>query len=591
MKIDRQADILKAYGKIEGIKHDLKLLESRLDAAPLWLPAASLKIQCNQAVRIIDSIADRFERKLVATIIGPSGSGKSTLFNALAGVDDLSAIGRRRPTTGNLIVFSDESEDAQPLAEALGSESVEIRSGAGVLPEQVILIDTPDTDSAAHPKHAPILRAAIDHSDMLICVFDSENPKRRDHVDFLTPFVHRFHGESLVGVMNKCDRLDEQELKNHILPEFTGYLRSAWRNSVDRVLCISARRHLHDPQWDESAGPKHDFDQFGELKNLVFDTLGRSGYMVDRRVENARSLHDFVFTEVRREASRDRLSLERAVRQLRAAEQEAMMSAVSAMKGDDFRQPFGVNIMVYQKLSQMWVGPVGWMIAIWARLLIFGSGIISMFRFGRPFRQLFGMISALRHFKESKSAMAEPQKTQQVDAALRNYRLAVTQNWPDIAECLIKGRFAGPVRRIEDVLAGSDDVSEKLSDIWSETLDREIQRLTRKLSGFLVQLLFNAPGIAILGYTGWLTLRGFVAGNYFAGDFFLHAFWAISIVLLLSFFLLQVCIRLAAGGERITVRAFENMKKEADRVDGIIMNNPVKFQLETVLDLATFSPS
>jgi energy-coupling factor transporter ATP-binding protein EcfA2 len=264
MKIDRQPDILKAYGKIEGLKHDLKLLESRLNAASLWLPAASLKPQCHQAVRIIDGIAERFERKLVATIIGPSGSGKSTLFNALAGVDDLSPIGSRRPTTGNLIVFNDESEDARLLAEALGSDSVEIQSSAAaVLPEQVILIDTPDTDSTAYLKHAPILRAAIDHSDMLICVFDSENPKRRDHVDFLTPFVHRFHGESLVGVMNKCDRLDEQELKNHILPEFTGYLRSAWRNSVDRVLCISARRHLHDPQWDESAGPKHDFDSSG----------------------------------------------------------------------------------------------------------------------------------------------------------------------------------------------------------------------------------------------------------------------------------------------------------------------------------------
>jgi hypothetical protein len=297
-----------------------------------------------------------------------------------------------------------------------------------------------------------------------------------------------------------------------------------------------------------------------------------------------------VFTEVRRETSKDRASLETAVRQLRAAEQDAMMSAVAAMKGDDSRQPFGVNILVYQKLSQMWLGPVGWMIAIWARLLIFGSGIVSMFRFGRPFQQLFGMISALRHFKESKSAMAEPQQAQWLDAALRNYRLAVMQNWPDIAECLVKGRFSYTVRGTEDVLAGSDEVSEKLSDLWSETLDLEIQRSARKLSGFLVQLVFNAPAIAILGYTGWLTLRGFIAGDYFVGDFFLHAFWAIGIILLLSFFLLQACIRLTAGAEGITARAFENMKKEADRVDGII-RNPVKFQLETVLDLAASSSS
>jgi len=72
--------------------------------------------------------------------------------------------------------------------------------------EHVLIIDTPDTDSMAYQKHGPLVRDAIGRSDMLICVFDSENPKRKDHVDFLAPFVHRFNGESLVVVINKCDR-------------------------------------------------------------------------------------------------------------------------------------------------------------------------------------------------------------------------------------------------------------------------------------------------------------------------------------------------------------------------------------------------
>ena len=55
--------------------------------------------------------------------------------------------------------------------------------------------------------------AAIARSDMLICVFDSENPKRKDHVDFLAPFIQRFNGESLVVVINKCDRQDELEYR------------------------------------------------------------------------------------------------------------------------------------------------------------------------------------------------------------------------------------------------------------------------------------------------------------------------------------------------------------------------------------------
>jgi hypothetical protein len=116
-------------------------------------------------------------------------------------------------------------------------------------------------------------------------------------------------------------------------------------------------------------------------------------------------------------------------------------------------------------------------------------------------------------------------------------------------------------------------------------LDQEIQRITRKLSGFFVQFLFNAPGIAVLGYTGWLTVRGFFTSAYLSGDFFLHAFFVIVIIMLLSFFLLQMCVRWIAGAGRITARAFDKLKHQVEQVESVIVN-PVRSQLETVLDLA-----
>jgi hypothetical protein len=88
----------------------------------------------------------------------------------------------------------------------------------------------------------------------------------------------------------------------------------------------------------------------------------------------------------------------------------------------------------------------------------------------------------------------------------------------------------------------------------------------------------------ILGYTGWLTVRGFLSGNYLTGGFFLHAFWVIVIVMVLSFFLLQICIRLFASARRINAKAFEKLKKQIDQVEGVI-TNPVRSQLETVLNL------
>jgi GTPase SAR1 family protein len=591
MLSNRQTAALKAFGKIESYKNDLNMLGSTLGGLSLWMPASALKKQCDEAIRMINDIAERFDRKLVVTIVGPCGAGKSTLLNALVGVDDLSPAGHQRPTTGHVIVFSSDPQDADQLVTGLGSESVEVKSGsAAATLEHVLIIDTPDTDSMAYQKHSPLVREAIARSDMLICVFDSENPKRKDHVDFLAPFIRRFNGESLVSVINKCDRQDEAELKDRILPDFSAYIQAAWQTTVDRMLCISARRHLQDPQFDETAGPKHNFDQFEDLRELIFDSINRAGYVVDRRLENTRSLRDFVFAEVSREISGHRTSLITAERQMREAQKKSFLDAVSAMKKDDSRQLFGVGLMMYQKLSQRWIGPVGWMIAIWARLLIFGAGIAALFRFGRPVSQILGMISAWRHFKESKAAVADAGNDERVGAGLRTYRLTAMSSWPDIAESLVGGGFDSTVRRVEDTLPDTGTFSDKLAGIWSNALDSEMERMASKLSGMLLQIVLNLPMFAVLGYTGWITVQRFLQGSYLAGNFFLHALWTIGIILLLSFFLFQILVRLVASPERVTIKAFEKMKRQADQLEAFT-TNPVLAQLETVIELETMLAS
>jgi len=585
MLSNRQTAALKAFGKIEGYKNDLNLMGSTLDSLTLWRPATALKKQGDEAIRMINAIAERFDRKLVVTIVGPCGAGKSTLLNALAGVDDLSPAGHQRPTTGQVIVFSSDPQDAEQLVTGLGRKSVEVRSSpAAAILEHVLLIDTPDTDSMAYQKHSPLVREAIARSDMLICVFDSENPKRKDHVDFLAPFIRKFSGEALVGVINKGDRQDEAELKNRILPDFAKYIQAAWQTPVDRMLCISARRHLQEPQFDETAGPKHDYDQFEDLRELIFDNLNRAGYVVDRRLENARSLRDFVFAEASQEISGHRSSLETARQQMQEAEKKSFLDAVSAMKNDDTRQLFGVGLLVYQKLSQRWVGPLGWMIAIWARLLIFGAGMAAMFRFGRPVSQIIGMISAWRHFKESKAAVAETKNDERVGTGLRTFRISAMSNWPDIAEALVGGGFDSAVRRVEDVLPDPGTFSDKLGQIWSSTLDSEMERMARKLSGMLLQMVLNLPMFAVLGYTGWITVQRFLQGSYLALNFFVHALWTIGIILLLSFFLFQILVRLVASPERVTAKAFEKLKRQADQFD-TLATNPVLTQLETLIQL------
>ncbi|MGB5991125.1 MAG: GTP-binding protein [Desulfobacterales bacterium] len=581
-----QTGSIKALGKIEGFKHDVRMLCNAIDRAPMWQPGAGLRKQCDEVLRMIDHLEARFERKLIVTIIGPCGSGKSTLLNALAQVDNLSETGHRRPTTQSIVVLSREAKDAEHLKEQLGVSHVDMRSSpAAASLEHVLLIDTPDTDSTQQEKHIHLVQNAIAISDILICMFDAENPKRKDHVDFLAHYVRLFNGDALVVVINKCDRQDKKELTQIIVPEFLEFIKTAWEKPIQKIFCISARQHLQDPQWDPTARPKHDFDEFVDLKQMIFGTFNQPGFSIDRRIENAQSLRDYIFEEAGLEIRKDSKTLKETKQHIQEAEKNALNAALSAFKKGDSKRMLGINVLIYQKLAHRWLGPVGWLIAMWARILIFGTGIVAMFRFGNPIRQLAGMVSSLFHFKESKAATVEAERSEWIDTAMRDFRLSVLQDWPDIAESLVNARFDTRVRKMEHVLSDNTTLNQDLNSLWSDALDHTMETASQNLSGLILQFLFNLPVIGILGHVGWITARDYFTGQYLSSDFFLHAFLTIAITLFLSFFVFQGCVRLAAGPERITRKAFEKMKHQVEQFQPISMN-PVGEQIDTLLGMA-----
>jgi GTPase SAR1 family protein len=535
---------------------------------------------------MMSDLAQRFERKLVITIVGPCGAGKSTLLNALSGVDDLSESGLDRPTTRRPVVLCRDRSDALQLIERLGDDSVRIRhSHDAAALDHILLIDTPDIDSTHQAEHAPLVREAIALSDVLICLFDSENPKRRDYIDFLAPYVQVFSGESLLCVLNKCDRQEETELKETILPELARHLHGAWDKPVRDLLCLSARRHLDDPRWDPKAPPKHDFDQFEALRDEIFGAFNSAGHIVDRRLENARSLREYVLTEIRLQVERDGEGLLSAMKRIREAEAAAADSAVATLRSDDPRRMLGVNVLLYQKLAQRWLGPVGWIIAIWARVLTFGAGVAAMFRFGRPLSQVLGMGRAERGSGEGGSAADDPEKGERVDTALRDYRKSLLREWPEIADALIRSRFEKSVRRIEEALPDREALSEELSTLWSEALEDVLERSARRLSGLGLQFLFNLPVLALIVYVGWITTEAFLREAYFTGDFFLHAFLTMGLILFLCFFLYQIVVRIAAGTERLTGQAFDAVKAQVAQ-ERTMPTNPIGEQVEAVLGLS-----
>jgi GTPase Era involved in 16S rRNA processing len=584
--MDAQMARLRAMAELETVRVDIQNLADTLEQITLWRPAAGLQKSCAEALRMVDRLAERFDRKLVVTLVGPCGSGKSTLLNALAGDDHLSAAGRRRPTTEQVVAFCREPTDADQLVDQLGRENIRVRaSQAAERLENVILIDTPDTDSTHQDRHIPIIHKAITLSDVLVCVFDAENPKRRDHTDFLAPYVQLFSGESLVVAVNKCDRLEASELAETIMPEFSRYIDDAWSVKPAAVLCVSARSHLSHPGWDEHVQPKHDRDQFDQLRERIVETFNRAGFSVDRRLENARRLREYLEQTVRAEAQKETGRLTSAIEQMTASETEALHAAVAAFRGDGNSVAPGINVRLYQQLAQRWLGPVGWLVAVWARILVFGTGIASLLRFGNPVRQIFGAVSAVRHYGESKKALNDAEQGAGTGVALSRYAGTIGRRWPDIAEMLIDARFASAVRDVRQAPGDGQALGTHLSRLWHEALEHELEQAGRRLSGGMLQLAFNLPVLVILGYAGWLTAVNFFANTILSSDFFLHAFWTIVMVLFLSFFLLQAVIRLAVGKDRLVERVFTRVRETVGRQEGLL-ESPVWRQAKAVLGLA-----
>ena len=580
----RDLAALDSFGRLEACAHEITVLSERLTEVPLWSPGHALAKQADEARRLITQMKARWDRRLVVTLIGPSGAGKSTLLNALAGVDDLSPAGSRRPTTQKLVVLSDDAEEARHLIGPMDETHIEVHSSRAAEPlAHAILVDTPDTDSTKREEHLPLIEQAVDHSDVLICVFDAQNPKRRDHADFMAPIVRRFHGASLVAVMNQCDRLGAEELTEEIGPDFQRYLKQAWDTTPEAVLLVSARRNLQHPRWEPQAEPRHELDQFDQLHQLVFDSFNQTGSGSDRRLANARRINAYLFDQMNEAVAKDRPSLAEAAGRIAAAEQESLREAVASLGADDQRMLLGVNARLYQSLAQRWMGPVGWLVAIWSRLVLFGTGLAALVRFGNPLRQLWGLIASWRHYRESRVALGSLSDTTRIDRALQTFQKAWWTRWPDIGEQLVQGRFDPQVRRIE--IDDDKAVGELVSHLWTDTLDAEIERSARSLSHFMLQILFNLPTLVLLGYIGWLTASHFIAATYLSGDFFLHALLTIAVVLLLSFFLLQICVRLTVSRDRIQRRAFTAVERAIEE-SPVVAGRAVAGQVERVLGLA-----
>jgi energy-coupling factor transporter ATP-binding protein EcfA2 len=542
---------LKAQGRLSACREIIRSYQAMAAGASRWIPSVALQSECQTALNILDRLEERLDRKLVVTLIGPSGSGKSTLLNALAQHDGLSAVGINRPTTKEIVAFCQAAADAEFLVAELGNDQVAVRSSAAAdALKNVILVDSPDMDSTESRTYRPVLE--------------------------------QYPGSLLYVVLNRCDRLQEVELKQSILPDLQQHLQSAWQKKVDAVFCISARSHLEDPQWPEGEKPLHKFDQYRQLHDEIFGTLNQSSRIVDSRIERAQHLVALIRNSAESAVAGIREKLERIRADILRLELEARTSAVRAMKEAGGEMLTGIHAMLYQKLAGRWWGPVGWLVALWARFLMAGAGVLATLRFGNPLVQLWGLLSSLVRLRKARQAVAEASSGGDLHPILVKYRYTIQQTWPEIAGRMVAAGFNSSVRSLTNMLPDDKELGQRLTSGWKTTLDSVMDRRATALSGFLLQLIFNTPTLALMGLFGYQSVKNFLFQNTLPSGYFLHAGISIVIVWLLSFVLLQIIVRFA-GGRSMLDRTFDRLIKDTGAGDTELLSSSLINEIDTIL--------
>ncbi len=576
---------LMARGRLAACRQTIQRFSSAAENAPDWLPSIPLQAECRAALEMIDRLEKRLDRKLIVTLVGPSGSGKSTLLNALAGSDELSPTGIDRPTTRQIVVFCRQEADAEELLGHIdpGQVAIRLHSQSSGL-QHIVLVDSPDMDSTESARYRPLLEKTIHASDVLVCVLNGENPKRRDAIAYLKPFVDHYPGSLLYVALNRCDRLPADELRQRILPDLQHHLQRSWQSPVRAVLCISARRHLQEPRWAPDEQPLHEIDDFPQLREALFGHLDQHGRLVDSRIERAEHLAGLVRTSAAERVAAVRQQLQAIRSDIDQMEAGARLAAMQAMQVSLGEMRTGMQAMFYQNLAGRWWGPVGWLVGLWARFLMAGAGALAVLRFGNPALQLWGLISALLRRRKTRAAVEEAVVGGDWQPALMKYRLAVQQAWPEISDRLTAAGFQAAVRSFSAVVPEEGPFTRRLSASWRTALETAIDRRSAALSGFFLQLLFNLPTLALMGLFGYRSVESFLLNRVLPSGYFLHASVSIALVWLLSFVLLQVFVRFVAG-RGLFKRAFDHLLKELDGSEELLPSTSVREEIETVLGL------
>lgn len=193
------------------------------------------ELNCQVAINIVKAVSGALERSSFhVAVLGEFKRGKSSLINSLLGMELLPADILPATATINVVqyglensctvFFTNGEQEKYPLdeiqltrlcvdgdIEATSVRYVLIEINNDLLQNGMVFIDTPGVNDISQSR-IEVTHNILPHCDAALFLLDAVAPLTRSEADFLTTKVLSTSLSSLLFVISKSDRLDEDEL-------------------------------------------------------------------------------------------------------------------------------------------------------------------------------------------------------------------------------------------------------------------------------------------------------------------------------------------------------------------------------------------